>query len=473
MHWLIEPPIDRWQLQPSAPDPTTRAPLAQRSAHHASRLNTGQPPHPATPIIATGHQAWLWHPGILAKDVAMIHAASRLNAGALHLVVDQDTHPALRLELPVIHDRRIAVETIELATTAQDVPTGCQPPADASAIAKTLADTRQRLGATLAVDLTPIEAAFTDLPPSQTLAQQITAAITRLRRPFIDTPIPVLFATDLPTLPPFQSLLDRLLNDARACAQAYNTAAAQRPNAHVATLRVEPDRVEAPLWALQWNKPRQRVFIDLADSPPIFTLDNGQPINPNPQTPSPDHPDRYTPAPKALLMTAVLRRYHCDLFIHGRGGDAYDRVTEDWWQHWLGETLAPMAAVSADLTLNFNAPVNNEQKLRHAQWHRHHLPHNIDRQAPAGAAEIALVKEKRDLLGHMDDDRDRDRRAAAFKRVRQINLALARSHPRLLAEAQERVERARVGLANRRTALKRDWCFAFYEPAGINTDHNK
>jgi hypothetical protein len=49
--------------------------LVQLVADNADHLETGRLQVDG-PIIATGHQAWFWHPGILAKDIAMAHAAS-------------------------------------------------------------------------------------------------------------------------------------------------------------------------------------------------------------------------------------------------------------------------------------------------------------------------------------------------------------------------------------------------------------
>ncbi|MFG0249769.1 MAG: hypothetical protein ACF8OB_12850, partial [Phycisphaeraceae bacterium JB051] len=43
-------------------------------ASNADHLGTGRL-NMDGPIIATGHQAWFWHPGILAKDMAMAEAA--------------------------------------------------------------------------------------------------------------------------------------------------------------------------------------------------------------------------------------------------------------------------------------------------------------------------------------------------------------------------------------------------------------
>jgi len=478
MQLLIEPPLDRWQIG-AGDHGADRSALIQCMRTHAQRLGTG---HPSTtrPFIATGHQAWLWHPGILVKDLAVLHGADRFNAGAFHVVVDQDVHEALRLELPVVRDGHLSVEVVELAKTLAGVPTGYQPPVDPTLIQVSLTQAQERLGGSLAADPEPIIRAFTNPPPCQTLAQQITAALARLRQPYTPSPIPVLFVSDLPALPAYQTLLHQMLHDARRCANSYNKAVSARPGAGVAPLRVEPDRVELPLWVLRWGQPRQRVFVDLSGEPPIFTLDSGEPIVPqNPDDLEPDR-DHDTLGPKALLMTAVLRRWCCDLFVHGRGGQAYDRATEDWWRDWLGEPLAPMAVASADLCMDFDVPVGDTAALQKAVWWRHYLPHNIDRgtreihripQPPRTspqAVHAESVEHKGRLIDQMGKDRDKKRRAEAYEMIQKINRDLVAAHPEQLTQADARVEQARMGLTNEAVASKRDWCFGFYPQATIH-----
>jgi hypothetical protein len=151
----------------------------------------------------------------------------------------------------------------------------------------------------------------------------------------------------------------------------------------------------------------------------------------------------------------------CDLFIHGKGGWLYDRITEEWWREWAGEELAPMAVVSADVRMDFEAPVADRAAVDRAVWWAHHVPHNVDR---ATHADGPLAARKRDILAHMDDDRDPRRRAAAFAELHKINARLVEEHPDVIANARLDLERARTGLLNRQVAMKRDWFFGLYPP---------
>src|SRR5262245_22658775 len=54
----------------------------------------------AQPLIATGHQSELHHPGVWAKNALMHAAAQKLNGQAFHLVVDTDAPKHLHLRWP-------------------------------------------------------------------------------------------------------------------------------------------------------------------------------------------------------------------------------------------------------------------------------------------------------------------------------------------------------------------------------------
>ena len=433
-----------------------------------TRLAGGKP-------VVTGHQPWLWHPGILAKylaaDAAM--AASLPGVPLRHVIVDQDVQDALRLALPVREGEQLDVHQSRLGPGRVDVPTGCQPAvplsldqvpkgvaADVSAIKIPLlrsgrhevprvANTKNQRGALRA-------ARYAE---EATLAAQMTAVLHDLMQPLINRPAEAFYATRFDREPWFAEEVSRLLHDAAACVEHYNQAARANPEAGIAPLSVEPYRVELPLWKLGWLRPRDRVFADLADSTPLFTTADGEPFDPD--------DDGVTVAPRALLMTAWIRRQpDVGLFVHGTGGWRYDRITEAWWRAWRGETLCPMAVATADLTLDFDVPVNGRDAVTREVWQAHHRPHNLDRYLPPEVAG-SLAHEKRRLLEHMDDDRDKRRRRAAFRRIHAINAELAARHPGALLAAETDLRRARVGLHNAAVAAKRDWCFALYPDAEL------
>ncbi len=468
MQVMIEPPMSGWQVGRGGGP--ARAELAQITAANADRL--GRCLNGIGPVIATGHQAWLWHPGILAKDLAAQHAAELHNAQTLHVVVDQDVSGPMRLQIPVVDQGRAGVQVIEIGEVDTVVATCCQGPLNTGRVVQRLDATRQRFGKTLAVDLGVIAEAFEDLPDCQTLAQQITVVLARLRAAMIDgwQPMPIVFASDLVKLTVFQDLIDRMAADAQHCVEQYNHAVAAHPDAGVVPLGGDRDRVELPLWWLSWGRVRQRVFAEITSKRNAeLVLENGERIEAGAwknaaerKTGNTDE-SAGTLAPRALLMTAVLRRWCCDYFIHGRGGNVYDRITDQWWRTWLGEELSPTAMVTADVTLGLGVPVADEIEARRAVWRAHHTQHNVDRAIQVEGQATDLANRKQYLISHMDDDRDRTRRAAAFAEIHQINDQLRRAYPDVVLQAQDKLQQAQLGVTNQAVAGKRDWCFALYE----------
>ncbi|MEX0775132.1 MAG: hypothetical protein WD042_05395 [Phycisphaeraceae bacterium] len=450
---MIDPPLSSWSPQTPHRDRTT---LRHIVNDHAQRLHTAALTI-THPLIATGHQAWLWHPGILAKDIAMAAAARLHQSGMVHLIVDQDVNEALTLEVPVQEGNRLRVYPLRLAAQIAGVPTGVHPPIDPADVKQSLDDTRRSLGDSLCVDLSPIARAFVDLPACRSLAEQLAVVTVRLMRPWVGD-VPVFFASDLPRLPGFAQIVRRMLDDPQKCVACYNQAAAARPEAGIAPLAVEPDRVELPLWVMHAGAPRRRVYADVADRRAILVNEDGEPLTP-PSGVSLRREMGSQLAPKALLLTAIMRCEACDLFIHGKGGGEYDRITEDWWRAWTSEELAPTAVVSVDLYLDLKAPVAERGDLARAVWWQHHLPHNLDR---ALRLDDALARRKAELLSHMGGNRDRRRRATAFADLHAINARLVAEHPQAVHDAEQSVERAQAGVANRAISAKRDWCFALY-----------
>lgn len=423
------------------------------------------------PLWVTGHQAWLWHPGILAKDLVAAAAARRMGGDVLHLVVDHDIHDALHMDLPLQQDQQLQTHSVTLATTRADIPSACQPPVDLAAAIEKIRHTREKLSDASKVKLDTLQkameavAADRDSLKFETLGQQMAAITGRLLAPWTGQ-VAILLTSQLCELDGFNSLRQAMLNDAPRCATAYNRAVLAHPQAGIGTLAMDRQLVELPLWLLTWQRRRQPVYADITDSTPLLVTADGNAIETGNGLKSPRL------APRAMLLTAVIRRYYASVFVHGTGGGVYDQVTEAWWSGWRGskagdsssesETLAPMAVATADLRLPFDLPVANQQDVLDAQQRVHHLKHNLNLEQGLSDEAQQLAADKEELLGHMHDDRDVRRRQASFKAILAINDQLGQLMPDVLTQADEALERAKIGLNNRKTAMRRDWPFVIY-----------
>ena len=418
------------------------------------------PPPPGDAPVWSGHQPGLWHPGILTK-LLLADALADAAGGPppVWLVVDHDEVEPLSFDVPTRRGDRLGSARVRLAAERPRVPPGCrapQPPPELGDV----------WPANAAGGPGRFAAAVAALPPGDARpAEHATRLMLALAAPLLSRAPEVVHSSGLhahPTLgPALRSLVRGLLRDATAAVATLNAAARAHPAAGVAPLAMHPFLVELPLWLLAEGRPRGRVYADLADAEPWLVDAAGERLD----------PEAAWLAPRALPMTALIRRDRsgCARFLHGTGGAAYDRITDDWWAAWKpGEPLAPIAAATVNLRLCLDAPLADPAALAAARWRAHSLPHNLDREPGFADAHPELVAEKRELLATMDDDRDPARRRAAFDRIHRINAALADAHHALIDRAQREVTVAEAGLANRRTAARRDWPFFLYPEEALH-----
>ncbi len=215
---------------------------------------------------------------------------------------------------------------------------------------------------------------------------RIMDALRTLIAPLIP-PAPSVFATALASTEAFAALLEAMRADPGACVRAYNRACAAHPDAGMRPLVAEeaPGQVELPLWRLVPGERKRPVFARELPSIPAHEL-----------------------APRALLMTGLVRLFACDLFIHGFGGGGldgaggYEAINDGWFAAWR-ETSAPVRAalpwppapyvtVTATrlLPLGAEAPPTAAEAAR-AVWRAHHALHDPGAlHDPAGAARVLV-----------------------------------------------------------------------------------
>ncbi len=361
-----QPPAAQVRIEPDA---RAWAALARDHAERSGRSRC--------PVVMSGHQAEVWHPGILAKWFACAAAARAVSGDAAWLVVDQDEGEPTRLRFPARNERGETVTgEFDLRAADEDapgVPTGMRPAAKIGVAAS--ADTRAATPA-VGAGLRRATEAFARHADAPSLARQADAAVRDLLGG--EPAVRAIFATELSATVAFNEAVGAMRADPALCVRAYNEAAAAHQGAGVRALDRAGDRVELPLWRLEPGRPRRPVFSDeLPDADPR------------------------TLAPRGLLMTGLVRRRLCDLFVHGTGGGAtgsgggYDRVTEAWFASWLGETaLAPAVLATATLRLPLGEhghPTEAEAAAARARAHRaRHDPSIIGDEATARAKQAIL-----------------------------------------------------------------------------------
>lgn len=377
----IEPAPRAWTL---ARHP---APRPLEDLQRTLRAQLGLPTD--RPILMTGHQCDWWHAGVLSKYAAMTRAADTLGAHAARLWVDQDTNDPGRLRYPASDGGAGIAERVwglaPEAPVAPETPTGAREPIE-PAPPPTDPHDAARPGA-----LDAIRDAMGAARTEPTLARQVARSVRTLAPAWLgDDRGSDLFALDLARTDAFGALVDRIADDPPACTRAYNDAAGAHPNSGIRPLTLRESRIELPLWRVRPGEPRLPVYAAQLDAIPREQL-----------------------APRALLMTGLLRLGACDLFIHGTGGAGYAPVTAQWFGAWLGEwlgaraerldgragaaaLLAPVVMVSATATLadaGEDLPTPESAAGARARAHKARHDPSLIGDADAARAKAALLEQ--------------------------------------------------------------------------------
>ena len=390
------------------------------------------------PIIATGHQTLLWHPGILVKYLLVNAIAANLGEVATaNLVVDQHVGTFGDLEIPLrTEDGSLTIQSLSLTRHRDDVPMAMHlaftPPKAPAELPGALPSVRSGVDR-----IFQAVAAHSDAPNA---ALQMAGALTELMSPWVN-PMPNVTASDLMQTTLARSILQHMADDPQRCTEAYNAAVDAVPEGGIGRLEGAGNDLELPIWRVVSDDQRRRGRLgDLqkwVEGPsPAFTL-----------------------MPRALLMTALVRLGMCDLFVHGTGGARYDRAMELWINNWLGLDPAPIAIATATQTLPLGPPskqrINITAALRTARklWHD---PEGVD--DPTGPS-----PSKRSILTRIDAASRRSaQRRALFDELHEYLVEGRRSHTGDIEAAQSQVAAATRQTQEAPIVDRRSWSFPLY-----------
>ena len=376
------------------------------------------------PIIASGHQPILFHPGIVAKLIALDHWSKKTGAAAVWVVPDQDLVDPSLIRMPrqegdswSVQEFRIGGDPNKSAPAASQRATAIKPD--------------------LPTQLEPIGSWLMGYEYESSIARQFACATVGMLCEQLDIEVPTLiFASELLALEASSGLLDAMLADPKGAIESYNAGVDRFPDAGVRPLSITESRIELPFWRLDGDA-RSPVFVELHSEARF---------------------DRSNLIPRGLMMTAIMRAFACDLFIHGTGGYEYDQITEAWFDDWQDQTLAPIAAASATMMLDLDIPA--AQDPDRAVWAVHHARHN-----PAMLGDEPAAKHKSELVAAITDSKASGPRAQTAKLFAQLQAVLDESrttHADKIRLLEQTAQDAQESSKAREITHDRTWAFPLY-----------
>lgn len=440
----MEPDVSTWgALLAQAHEANEHATFLGKSARDWRELTRRELNIPTgQAVIATGHEAVLWHPGILAKYLAMNAWAQHCGAACVHLVVDQHTGGFGSFEIPNLNDQgELTLLNIQLGAVKDDVPMGWHPPLNPPAFPRHFSPSLPSVddGAHCIVELVE------EHKDAANAAAQMSAVLDALLTPWLK-PLPGVTATMLMHTTLARAFVQAMVDDPQTTVKHYNSAVAQVPEAGIGPLAVAPGMVELPLWRIDSDGVRKRAFVTDAK---VWL----------------DDPTKFALLPRALTMTALMRLGMCDVFIHGFGGAQYDPAMEKWIAAWLSATPQPIVMVSATMRLPLSLGARPQRDVQAAQQRARHLWHDPAAQEHAHSPSDWKTKWMAKIAASPRNSVER----------RQLYLAMhdalageRQAHADAVTKAKDDLERAQRQQREKPIVERRTWPFPLYPKAMLD-----
>jgi hypothetical protein len=261
-------------------------------------------------------------------------------------------------------------------------------------------------------------------------------------------PTELLMASELSRTTAFQSIVRRMIESPQECVEHYNQAITTTQDAELRPLARQPqrNRYELPLWLLRDGEPRKRVY---SDELAVLPREKWQQL-----------------APRAILMTGLLRAYGCDLFIHGAGGGIYDPAAEAWFKSWLSVDLAPKSIATATVLLPLtDGKIPSEQDVQRAWWRVQRAKHD-----PSILGDDTASRTKQALIQEIREAKERGAPTLSLYRSMHASLEAYRaSQGAALSQLTAEAEALQLRAAESRIASDRTWPFPLHSPDTIRS----
>jgi hypothetical protein len=475
-----------------------RQEILQQAVSYTSKIRDDNVALPELSLlIADGHQPQLFHPGVWAKNFAIGGLAKKLDAVALHLIVDNDSFSSCEIQVPTGGDQEPHLLSIPFDRGhPPNRPWEGAPVRDRSLFSAFASDVQSVMQSwKMEPELQQIwPIAIANMDRNRSLPTCLTAARHALEREWgldnLEVPLSRICDTKpflwfaahlLAHLPCFRELYNEVLAEYRAANRV-------RSHTHpVPELKEQDGWLEAPFWI--WREGEyQRGRLFARQSGDILRIAQEDQLLAELKLSAETDAEEavgqlaelsrqgYRLRTRALTTTLFARLFLADLFVHGIGGAKYDEMTDRLIARFFGIAPPAFLALSATHHLPFDVAAENmsssvgeiQQRLRALEFHpdRH-----LDREF--GADVQKLIDEKQALIDEQQQvrtgarlgqsRREHHRRGMSrFRRLQEINAELRAFASAHRTELTRELERARSFAERQHIFKNREFSFCLF-----------
>jgi hypothetical protein len=390
---------------------------------HRHGLQVPETSSEEAPLVVTGHQPELFHPGVWAKNFAAATVAGACRGIALNLIVDNDIPKSSWIRVPRFVDGRIGTLDVEFDRWRGEIPYEDWKVRDESVFETFPRRVHESFEGTvedpLLDDYWP--RALGRRAETDVLGLRFSLARREVEQSWgisnLEIPLGTVCQTDgflwfashlIAQLPRYQDVHN-------ACLAEYRAIHRIRSRHHpVAALARRDDWLEAPFWVWRADQPRRRGLLARQRTSRTIELRvDGEdeillelPLSPDGEACCAverlrDLPSRGIRLRTRALTTTMFSRFLLgDLFIHGIGGAKYDELGDEISRRFFGIEPPGFLTISLTLWLGLTADPATSTQLRTIRHRLRDLTYNPDRHLvePIPEEVRILVNAKREAL---------------------------------------------------------------------------
>ncbi len=439
-----------------------------------------------TPIIMSGHQPELFHPGVWFKNFLLSRLAHSSEGIAINFLVDNDLCRNAAIRVPGLGPTgSIVAQAVPFDAQRESLPWELRRLNSIADWESFPARVSQCLapgaGRPLLEDMWP--EAVASIRECNRIGWAIAQARHKLEQQIgldtLEVPLSQLVATRafarfsiqlLSSLPRFQDVYNSQL-------QRYREAHHIRNHAHpVPALEQTDGWLEAPWWIYREASPRrQRMWVRLLDDQLMLSdragwqaVIEGRLDCDNAATQWLEIlADGICLRPRALLTTMYLRLFVSNLFVHGIGGGKYDQLTNAIIHEYFGIEPPPMCVATATLRLPIQHSLTvgssrqaTEQQIREqreqlwqTQFHADDLADELSSEA------VQLAQQKKQLL---DQIPPRGEKWEWHRQMTAVNKRLSELAAERLEASKQAIERLHAVERQQKILESREFSFCLF-----------